>query len=111
MNEARFGRYTREEVLSVFRELEFNTIAQRIPAPLGEEPSEARSAGDKSPAPASTQVLETEVILVDTTKALEAMAKELSKASVVAFDTETTSTNPMEADLVGLSFAVTPGVA
>lgn len=35
----------------------------------------------------------------------------INQASLVAFDTETTSLNYMEAELVGLSFAVEPGVA
>jgi DNA polymerase-1 len=42
---------------------------------------------------------------------LAAMVAELQKAERFAFDTETTSLNPHQADLVGLSFAVTAGAA
>ena len=39
------------------------------------------------------------------------MLKELSSVGSFSFDTETTSTDPMLADLVGLSFSTTPGRA
>ena len=44
-------------------------------------------------------------------KALEALIGQLKTAKRFAVDTETTSTDPMRARLVGLSFAVTPGEA
>jgi DNA polymerase-1 len=40
--------------------------------------------------------------------ALKDLVKKLSQADVVAVDTETTSTNPLLAELVGLSFSITP---
>jgi len=44
-------------------------------------------------------------------KALNAWLTKLKKAELFAFDTETTSLDYMEAELVGVSFAVTPGEA
>jgi len=47
-----------------------------------------------------------------TTKAqLEALHKRVQTAELVAFDTETTSLEPLDADLVGLAFAIEPGHA
>jgi DNA polymerase-1 len=43
--------------------------------------------------------------------ALERWAAILEAAPIVCFDTETTSLDPMTADLVGISFAATPGEA
>jgi len=43
--------------------------------------------------------------------ALDAWLKQLAAAELFAFDTETTSLNYMEARIVGVSFAVEPGVA
>jgi DNA polymerase-1 len=40
-----------------------------------------------------------------------AMAGEIERAELVCFDTETTSLDPMQAKIVGLSFAIEPGVA
>ncbi len=44
-------------------------------------------------------------------KGLKKLIKELSNAKRFAFDTETTSTSPMEAELVGMSFSVRSGQA
>jgi DNA polymerase-1 len=42
---------------------------------------------------------------------LDAWVDRLRKAPLIAFDTETTSLDPLRAELVGLSFAVEPGAA
>ncbi len=39
------------------------------------------------------------------------MVETLKQAEMIAFDTETTSTDPMQAKLVGISLAVSPGEA
>ena len=49
--------------------------------------------------------------LIDTNDAAQALVDELLKHSCVAFDTETTSLNALDARLVGMSFATTPGTA
>jgi len=49
--------------------------------------------------------------LVTTRKQLDAWLAKLRKAELVAFDTETTSLDPMRAQLVGLSFSVKAGEA
>jgi DNA polymerase-1 len=46
---------------------------------------------------------------VDTPAALDTLAKELNQAEVISFDTETTSTDEMQADLVGISLAIKEG--
>ncbi|MFN8412217.1 MAG: hypothetical protein U0Z26_07505 [Anaerolineales bacterium] len=40
---------------------------------------------------------------------MESLKKELAKAKVIAFDTETTSTEEMKADIVGISLAIKDG--
>lgn len=49
--------------------------------------------------------------LVDTPKDLVELIAHLQKQKEIAFDTETTHFKPMQADLVGLGFAVAPGEA
>lgn len=44
--------------------------------------------------------------LIDTPEAQEALARQLAEAPTISIDTETTSTNAIDAELVGLSFAV-----
>ena len=48
---------------------------------------------------------------VMTTEALETLIKDLKSADRIAMDTETTSVNPMQAHLVGFSFALRPDQA
>ena len=49
------------------------------------------------------------VNIVDTDQKLAALVKTLNKAKVISFDTETTSTEEMKADLVGISLAIREG--
>ncbi|HEY7658849.1 MAG TPA: DNA polymerase I, partial [Burkholderiales bacterium] len=65
---------------------------------------DGRSAGEPDQ---STRNYET--ILVE--KQLDAWLKRIGEAKLVALDTETTSLDPMKAELVGLSFAVEAGTA
>ena len=46
--------------------------------------------------------------LVTTGNLFEALLAELAKAEWISFDLETTSTNPLQAEIVGLSFSVKP---
>ncbi|WP_252345847.1 hypothetical protein, partial [Shewanella indica] len=55
--------------------------------------------------------IETEYETILTEAALEKWLKKLVKAELMAIDTETTSLNYMDAELVGLSFAVKAGEA
>ena len=54
---------------------------------------------------------ETDYRTITTADGLDALIAELEKAELLAVDTETTSLDPMQAELVGLSFCITPGVA
>ena len=49
--------------------------------------------------------------LVDTTEKQQALLQKLTTADAFAFDTETTGTDPIVAELVGMSFAITEGEA
>jgi DNA polymerase-1 len=50
-----------------------------------------------------------ETIIVDTPEKLANLAQQLSKAKIISFDTETTSTEEMQAELVGISLAIREG--
>ena len=101
---------------AIFRELEFRTLLPRLTA-LYTTYSGAPGKGQQldmfaAPtlvveqavaAPGSTEIA---YEVVDTTAALESLAQRLRAAKQIAFDTETTSTDQMRADLVGISLAV-----
>jgi DNA polymerase-1 len=97
--------YDRDRVLDLFRALEFRTLMQRIP---GEAESDAGQMSlfvateDRS---ASTEVNSS---IVTDAQDLQELVSELEASSQIAFDVETTSTDPMSADLVGISLATKP---
>ena len=103
----RFGSYDRQSVVNLLTELEFFSVIQRLPSvgpPSSIFGQAAQDAESKVPADADYQLVQTE-------QQLEAMLDAVQQASSFAFDTETTSLDPMRADLVGLSVATAPGMA
>jgi DNA polymerase-1 len=119
LEQARIRNFDPETVQVLFRELEFRSLMARLatvmqllgmaeppPPPVGAQM--AMFGGDpaavEAPPPASNLGLET--VIVDTPEALAALAKALGKAKLIAFDTETTGVDQMQAELVGISLAV-----
>ncbi|MFQ5922618.1 MAG: DNA polymerase I [Anaerolineales bacterium] len=91
--------YDRDRVVTLFRDLEFRTLLDRLAK--GEEGE--LYVGEAKVGP------DTETIIVDTAETLEALEKRLSEARAIAFDVETTAPDAMNSDLVGISLAVEPG--
>ncbi|MGN8199338.1 DNA polymerase I [Salinisphaera sp. RV14] len=90
-----------EALAALFRRYEFNKFLEELDAP-----AEAANGGDAPGAPVDTHyhtVLDSE--------ALEAMMAKLEAAELICVDTETDALSAMQSNLVGLSFAVTPGEA
>ncbi|MEA4811346.1 MAG: DNA polymerase I [Anaerolineaceae bacterium] len=108
-------------VEELFRALEFRTLTQRLQAlikrinPAVLKPSFSSQASlfgeevDEMNTEEATSTTETtqdfETVIVDSEAKLETCLRELSGAKRLALDTETTSTNPMQAELVGISLA------
>lgn len=114
-----------ETLQSMFAEYEFKRWHTEISALLasdGNEPSKAENGKSTSDASDSesndTEVAQPEsnidksgydVVLDEAT--FEAWIEKLKAAPLIAVDTETTSVNYMEAELVGVSFCIEPGAA
>ena len=114
-----------ETLQSMFAEFEFKRWHTEISALLasdGNEPSKAENGKSTSDASDSesndTDVAQPEsnidksgydVVLDEAT--FEAWIEKLKAAPLIAVDTETTSVNYMEAELVGVSFCIEPGAA
>ncbi len=114
-----------------FTVMEFRTLLAKVPviskgeaasAPAPSLVAPAGSAKTKSGqfsmfvnepqvVPIAAQSSKIEVIIVDTPDKLDGLGKELAKASLISFDTETTSTEEMQAGIVGISLAVKAGQA
>ena len=110
----------------IFTELEFKSFANRLlnkaekpkkadnrQLSLFDEPARAEADNSlsepQSALVANRQTIETtphEYHLVQTEADIQALVTLLSAADVISLDTETTSTNAIDAQLVGLSFAV-----
>ncbi|MBF8267396.1 MAG: polA [Dehalococcoidia bacterium] len=102
----RFWSFDRERVMSLLRELEFTSIAARVP--------ESKASTSQ---PVQGVLLESRAEekggyrIVTNVKDLESLISELRAAGSFAFDTETTGKDPMSCDLVGISFSAAPGKA
>ena len=100
-------------VEQIFQQLEFRTLTGRL-RELNSNAGEMGASQQLSlfgepleqlgiPAPS-----EIETVIVATQEELAALKRLLDTAGQISFDTETTSTDPMMAELVGISLAVAP---
>lgn len=108
-----------------FKEMEFKSLLSKVSVISGTAPSADSAPSAKTgktkagqmsmfaeeAAPIAVEIRPSniEVIIVDTTDKLKKLAQELNNAKVISFDTETTDTDEMKADLVGISLAVREG--
>jgi DNA polymerase-1 len=106
--EALTALYTRLELNSLLRQL----TATSAPAPASRDPASERvkSGGGSEPA-SRPPVPERSYETITTAEQLETWIAALEKAPLFAFDTETTSLDYMQAEIVGLSFCIEPGKA
>ncbi len=114
LEDARTDHLDIASVENLFRELEFRTLIPRlrlIAAPLKKQETPQLSLfGEEMKeiiVPESSYVIE--VKLIDTAQKLASLKQALDASSLIAFDTETTALDPLQAELVGLSLAVKEG--
>lgn len=97
----------REALLKLYDEYGFRTWLRELSGDAEAVPSQdSRVAAEAPPAP-----VEVAYETVQDWPAFERWLTRLETAELVALDTETTSLDPMQARLVGLSLSVEPGVA
>ncbi|MBT7290429.1 MAG: DNA polymerase I, partial [Chloroflexi bacterium] len=94
--------YDRENVVQLFRKLEFNSLVSKLP--LSTTP-------DEKPPAQTEEVSTNDYRIINTKEALSALIIEMREAKIFAFDTETTGLDTMQAALVGLSLSAKEGVA
>ena len=113
LESCQFGNYERAAVVSLMTALEFHSIVGRVPSPDAPwATATAHPAGggaDSADAKASPPA--DDYRIVATKAELDAMIASIREAGSFAFDTESSSTDPVAADLAGLSFAVAGGLA
>ena len=117
--DARFGTYDRDELVRALLDLEFRSIVRQIPDPeqaaRGEFPlpsqsttqqglfASQKSASTKSEKQATAPAGDYRAIT--DSGSLDALIARLSNSQGFAFDTETTGTDAMRDDIVGMSFS------
>ena len=109
MEAARAGAYDRNQVVAMLTDLEFHSVINRLPVPAW-NPGVAEAPRNIT-APPKARAAEADYITVLTSAQLQEMLAELQANGGFSFDTETTSVDPLRAELVGLSFATHPGRA
>ena len=112
LEQARPEHFEPAQVEALFRELEFRSLMTRLNALMktygvsiaGDGQQLSLFGNQENPDALTPRDVQTDI--VDTPEALRELVARLKDARVVAFDTETTSTDQMSAELVGISMAV-----
>jgi len=106
----------RQALARVFNELEFHSLMARVDRPEGLTTAPIADAAISS-FPSNTDTASSapalpkpdlDITIVSDAAQLSALANLLRLAPLLAFDTETSSLDPHDAELIGLSFATTP---
>lgn len=103
MEEARVGRFDRTAVADLFRVLEFRNLLQKLPESDGEASAPSADSVSETTKAHQETVVRTTVLTEDD---LDAMIARIREVGEIALDVETTSTEPLQADLVGIAIAV-----
>ncbi len=114
LEEARTDDVDVPAVETLFKELEFNTLLKRLHALTDKKEEIPSILPNTQPSLFGEEIRQIGAApksnltfgVIDDTAKLETLLEKLSGAAVISFDTETTSTDPMRADLVGISLAV-----
>ena len=98
----------RERVVDLFRELEFRALLNRLPGAVeGAAPAQLSLFGEEQAPPRKEE--QADYRIIDSVESMEAMLAELEKAQALAVDVESTSIDPMAANLVGIALTAREG--
>jgi len=103
----RFEGIDGEALRPIFAELGFNRLMDQLEK-LGAGGEAKVDVAAAAAAGGQTTAADHDYTCIDTAKALDALLGKLTRAKRLAVDTETTSTQPMRAELVGISLAWQP---
>lgn len=117
VKQARTDRIKAQNVHELFRQLEFRSLLKRLSIvtdlvgatmPQDVKGEQLGLFADENPVDKGP-AFEVKTTVVDTPEALADMVEKLKAAKAISFDTETSSTSHMQADLVGISIAINEG--
>jgi DNA polymerase-1 len=102
------GQYDKQHIHDLFRRLEFKSLLTKLPPEMA-QPSATPTLFDDISEPAAKErshLKDVDYTAVTSEKQLAELVAKLEKAKAIAFDTETTSTDDVTAELVGISVSV-----
>ncbi len=99
----------KDKLYNFLREMEFNKLLSRAISFYGESGSKINTPSRTKSDSTLIDVKKYESIINE--KVLDKWIKILNEQSIISFDTETSSLNPLEANLVGVSFSYAPNKA
>jgi DNA polymerase-1 len=116
LNACRVHSFDRERVLDLFRELEFRSLVERLPG-MEEQRAHLQPAGvphqlsmfGEAPTPTPEAAPGADYRIVASEEDLRRLVARLERAPALTLDTETTGTDPMRAELVGIALTDAPG--
>ncbi|MEX0788861.1 MAG: DNA polymerase I [Anaerolineales bacterium] len=100
----RVGPLQRDKVIEIFRELEFRSLIDRLPGETVAAPGRQLPMFAAAGVRPMASLVQTTVIT--SSEELDGLVRRLKDAGRYALDVETTSTDPMRADLVGIALAI-----
>jgi DNA polymerase-1 len=111
LDACRVRAFDRDAVMDLFRELEFRSLVERLP-----EKERARPAGalhqlslfGETPVASAGETPAADYQIVADEGALRQLVARLGSAPALTLDTETTHTDPMQAELVGIALTDAP---
>ncbi len=104
--------YDKQKVFDLFHKLEFKSLLGRLPAHMvGDTKFVAEDPNIQEKSFNRKHLDTSQYHGVTSESELDSLVALLNKQKLIAFDTETTSEDPIDARLVGMSFAVTEGEA
>ena len=115
LESARTNQMDTKKLFALFDELEFRSLKTRLRKLA--KPVQTTTAANKQQLSlfgeeithiGVSQDYQLNTIIVDDDEKLSSLSDVLNTQDVISFDTETTSTDPMQAELVGISLAVKP---
>jgi len=93
----------KENLFTFLREMEFNRLLSQVTGFYGEDDKDASKTDSKKNKISKIDTNKYKSILNE--KDLDDLIKTLNKKAVISVDTETSSLNPQEANLIGISFS------
>lgn len=109
LNDATRKHYDRHKVVKLFQDLEFTSLLSKLPE--NEKPEEQRSSQSYISLDAPQHDQDHQYELIADEKSFKKFLAQLNKQQAFTLDTETTSLNPLESILLGISFSWEKGRA